>query len=280
VLHIATVHYESPRWIEIQTSHLRRHISVPYQTWTSLQYIDPSYSTYFDRVIQQRGSHGEKLNHLALEISHEAADSDLLMFLDGDAFPIADLTPLLTDGLTDVPLVAVRRAENANEPQPHPCFCLTTVGAWRELHGDWTRGYTWAEVGTNRASDVGANLLRALELSGTPWGELLRSNVRNPHPLFFAVYGDLIYHHGAGFRTKAIITRHDREGAHVKTLPLTPVPGLRSVMRRINQRRVRSWRQDTQRHNLGESDRMFERIASGDPDWLAELIEPPERSSA
>ena len=93
MLHIATVHYRSPRWIEIQTRHLREHISVPYKTWASLYEIDPSYGVHFDRVIDQAGRHPGKLNNLALEISQEAQASDLLMFLDGDAFPIADPMP-------------------------------------------------------------------------------------------------------------------------------------------------------------------------------------------
>ncbi len=86
MLHVATVHWASPRWIEIQTRHLREHISVPYRTWTSLQGIDPSYGAHFDHVIDQAGPHYGKLNNLAAEISHQAQDDDLLMFLDGDAF--------------------------------------------------------------------------------------------------------------------------------------------------------------------------------------------------
>jgi hypothetical protein len=143
MLHIATVHHASPRWIEIQTSYMRRHISVPYQTWTSLEGIDPSYGVHFDHVISQKGMHAAKLNGLAMEICNVASDDDLVMFFDGDAFPIADPVPLITDGLAQAPLVAVRRAENANEPQPHPCFCVTRVRTWRTLPGEWTAGYTW-----------------------------------------------------------------------------------------------------------------------------------------
>ena len=90
MLYVATVHYRSPDWIEIQARHLREHISVPFQTWTSLEGIDPAYAVHFDRVLEQRGSHAGKLNHMAREISHVAAEDDLIMFLDGDAFPIAD----------------------------------------------------------------------------------------------------------------------------------------------------------------------------------------------
>ena len=55
------------------------------------------------------------------------------MFLDGDAFTIADPMPLIAESLARAPLLAVRRDENVEEPQPHPCFCVTTVGTWRSL---------------------------------------------------------------------------------------------------------------------------------------------------
>jgi hypothetical protein len=131
MLYVATVHFKSPRWIEIQADYLRRNLSIPYQTWSSIEGIDPSYSRFFNNVLEQRGQHPGKLNHLALEICHVAEDDDLIMFLDGDAFPIADPMPVIEEGLAKAPLVAVRRAENVNEPQPHPSFCVTTVGTWR-----------------------------------------------------------------------------------------------------------------------------------------------------
>ncbi len=182
MLYIVTVHYRSPRWIEIQHDYLRRHIQVPFQVWTSLEGIDPSYGRYFDRVLEQQGLHAAKLNHLAMEVTHVAADDDLLMFLDGDAFTIADPMPLIEEDLAQAPLLAVRRAENVDEPQPHPCFCVTTVGTWRSLPGDWTAGPTWTGAHGRPTSDVGANLLRKLELSHTPWVQVLRSNRPQPRP--------------------------------------------------------------------------------------------------
>jgi hypothetical protein len=270
VLYIATVHYKSPRWIEIQARHLREHISVPFQTWTSLEGIDPAYSAHFDRVIEQKGSHAEKLNHLALEISHEAADEDMLMFLDGDAFPIADPMPLILAGLAEAPLVAVRRAENVNEPQPHPCFCITTVGTWRRLPGDWSRGPVWAEVRGQPVSDVGANLLRTLELTKTPWIEVLRSHGAEQDSLLFAVYGDTIYHHGGGFRAGSVLTRRDREDAP-RRLPASPIPGVSRAVRFINRWRKRSWRNAIQQRNQRQSEIVYEKIARGGSDWLEEL---------
>jgi len=266
VLYVATVHYGSPRWIEIQTSHLRDHIKAPLQIWSSLEHIDPSHGVHFDRILQQRGSHAGKLNHLAMEISYEAADDDLLMFLDGDAFPIADPMPLIEESLAKAPLLAVRRAENVDEPQPHPCFCVTTVGTWRALRGDWTAGPTWTGAQGHPTTDVGGNLLRRLELTNTPWVQVLRSNRRNLDPLYFAIYGDVIYHHGAGFRTGEL-SPVDRARSPKPLLGGTP---LQPFVRPLNGVRWRLWERRVSRHHLALSNSLYERIRSGE-EWLSEL---------
>jgi hypothetical protein len=270
VLYIATVHYGSPRWIEIQARHLRQHISIPYRTWGSLELIDQSYAVHFDRVLDQAGRHSDKLNHLALEISHEASDDDMLMFLDGDAFPIADPMPLITQGLAIAPLIAVRRAENANDQQPHPCFCVTTVGAWRSLPGDWSAGYTWLDEKGRRVSDVGANLLRQLELTRTPWVQVLRSNQSDLDPIFFGVYGDVIYHHGAGFRTSEFSRAHHTRGPRMLPVPSAPI--LNALVRRINALRQRIWVRSTRTQHATQSQRIVEEIERGGSDWLTHLM--------
>jgi hypothetical protein len=270
MLYIATVHYKSPRWIEIQARYLRRYISVPYQTWSSLEHIDPSYAVHFDRVLDQRGSHAGKLNHMAMEIAQVASEDDLLMFIDGDAFPIADPIPMITDGLARTPLVAVRRAENVNEPQPHPCFCVTTVGTWRRLPGDWTAGPTWPGARGKPTTDVGANLLRRLELTGTPWTQVLRSNQKNLDHLYFAIYGGVIYHHGAGFR-EGELSPADRDLAPSPP-PFSGVPMLGAAMRIVNRRRWRAWERRLRKVHLRKSQRIYEQIRDDGSDWLGELV--------
>jgi hypothetical protein len=269
MLYIATVHYRSPRWIEIQARHLRRHIPIPYQTWSSLEHIDSSFGRYFDRVLDQRGSHAGKLNHMAMEIAQVAADEDLLMFLDGDAFPIADPMPLIEEGLARSELLAVRRAENVDEPQPHPSFCVTTVGTWGRLPGDWTAGPTWPGARGKPTTDVGANLLRRLELTGTPWTQVLRSNSNDLDPLYFAVYGGVIYHHGAGFRGGEL-SPADRDRAPAP-LRVTRVPLLGSLARVVNGLRWRAWERRLRREHVRASERVYEGIRAEDPDWLATI---------
>ncbi len=272
MLYIATVHYESPRWIEIQTRYLRRYISVAYQTWASIEGIDPSYSASFDRVLEQRGQHAGKLNHLAREICHVASDDDLIMFLDGDAFPIADPMPVIAESLEKAPLVAVRRAENANDPQPHPSFCVTTVGTWRKLPGDWSVGPVWPAVNGKLVTDVGANLLRALELSGTPWVQLLRTNGSALHPMFFGIYGNVVYHHGAGFRNNAL-TRADRQQLKAQAAERNArhLAG-RLLSAGMERMRGGSWSRTAERNNE-QSRRIFEAIQSEDSSWLAQVTD-------
>jgi hypothetical protein len=277
MLYVATVHYESPRWIEIQTSYLRRYLSVPYETWTSLEGIDPSYSSFFDRVLEQRGPHAGKLNHLALEICHVAKDDDLIMFLDGDAFPIADPMPVVTEALEETPLVAVRRAENINDPQPHPCFCVTTVGTWRSLPGDWSLGPVWPAVKGRLVSDVGANLLRALELSETPWVKLLRTNGSKLHPVFFAVYGDIVYHHGAGFRGNAMSRVDLKQLKSDLAKRKKQHPARRWLRAGVGRARSsfggasgNQWK-ETMDNNNEQSRLIFEAILAGESDWLARV---------
>jgi hypothetical protein len=270
VLYVATVHYASPDWIDIQTRHLREQIGVPLEIWTSLEGIDDSYGDRFDRVIDQFGRHSDKLNHLAIEIAHEAAPDDLLMFLDGDAFPIADPMPLISDGLARAPLLAVRRAENLGDRQPHPCFCVTTVGTWRGLSGDWSAGYRWQNSEGRQVTDVGGNLLRQLELSDTPWVEVLRSNRKDLDPVFFGVYGDVVYHHGAGFRAQEFTRAHSAQKPRPSGSTTTPLLG---AMRRAMQRRRRqAWAEEVRTRQLEHSERIYREILAGETAWLGELM--------
>ncbi len=245
------------------------HISIPYETWTSLQGIDASWASHFDHVIDQAGNHAGKLNNLAAEISHQADDDDLIMFLDGDAFPIADPMPLIRESLSRVPLVAVRRAENLDDRQPHPSFCVTAAKTWRELPGDWSTGHRWEGPEGRHPTDVGANLLRVLELTRTPWQDVLRTNPEHLDPLLCAIYGGVIYHHGAGFRKGGASKAHYYSAP--KPLSVPDVWLVRALTRPIDSARLAAWRIKERRPQIAESTRIYAKIQRGDPDWVAEI---------
>jgi len=201
-LYVATVHWHSEQWIEQQLAALAQFAPGPVKVYAFLDGIGQHRDQDFHCVYRDDSlGHAEKLNLLAREIAAEAEPEDGLLFLDGDAFPIAPLEALL-QCLTDKPLAAVQRFENNGDQQPHPCFCLTTVGFWVSISGDWRPGGYWIDASGRRITDVGGSLLQLLNDRNIAWLPLLRSNRKELHPLWFAVYGDVAYHHGAGFRDK------------------------------------------------------------------------------
>jgi hypothetical protein len=275
VLYVVTVHYQSSKWIDIQVRQLRRTITVPFRTYAVLNEIDPAFADRFDTVISAKGPHEGKLNLMAAEIMAVGDPDDILLFLDGDAFPIADPMPTIERGLADTALVAVRRDENWGDRQPHPSFCAIRLSEWERLHGDWSRGSVWLNDSGHRVTDVGGNLLAALERSLSPWTPLLRTNVWNPHPLWFGLYGDIVYHHGAGFRDPR--SRVDREASESTLGQGLPVVG--RVARSVNLRRKRRAVDRLVRQSVTLSDDWFARIRS-DPEFYRTLMVPGGRVEA
>jgi hypothetical protein len=201
VIHFATVHYLSPTWIDIQLREIARHTPEEYRVWACLNGIDASYAARFHAAIDLEGKHGEKLNALAEMILDDAQPGDLIVFIDGDAFPLDGWTERVREMLTTCPLVAVRRDENLGDIQPHPCFAVSTVDFWRTFRGDWAwGGKPWTNAVGIERQDAGGRILAKREDEQVPWRPLLRSNRTNLHPVLFGVYDDIVYHHGAGFR--------------------------------------------------------------------------------
>jgi hypothetical protein len=200
VIRVVTVHWQSSRWIEPQLGYLERNMGAPYKVFAALNGIsDPTLFKRFFFAEDMEGTHGVKLNKLA-EVACEGAPSDdLIAFVDGDAFPVRRLSPWVQSAVADHELVAVRRDENLGDAQPHPSFCATTVGFWRELGGDW-RGQPWTNSEGREVVDAGGRLLHLLAEHEVDWLPLLRTNTHNPHPVWFGVYAHRIYHHGGGFQ--------------------------------------------------------------------------------
>jgi hypothetical protein len=211
MIHIATVHWKDERWVDIQLQYLHRHVTEPFRVYAWLNEVSHDHRGKYHYVnTEPVADHAIKLNLLADMIYFDSdRDGDLLVFLDGDAFPIGDAIGLVRERLASYPLVAVQRRENNGDVQPHPCFCATTVGFWKEIGGDWKSGHTWLDLQGNPTTDVGGNLLCQLERHGVKWCPILRSNRVDLHPLWFGVYEGIVYHHGAAFRDP--ISRHDLE---------------------------------------------------------------------
>ncbi len=255
MIHVLTVHWQSDQWIDIQLEALRRHMGRPYRVYAFLNGIDITLQRekFFYCSDEDIKSHAVKLNLLA-DMACMAAEGpdDWLVFLDGDAFPIGDVHSYVEPRLAKFPLIAVRRDEHQGDVQPHPCFCLTTVGFWKRIRGDWKAGFQWKTVSGSMVTDVGGNLLGQLQQAGVDWYPITRSNQYNLHPLMFGIYGDVIYHHGAGFRIP--ITRMDR-GHLLKRI---------KMHRKINYLFNRKNLERTKKANIELSERIFAEICSNE----------------
>jgi hypothetical protein len=269
MFHVLTVHWQDDRWIEPQLRYLERNVD-DFRVYAALNGIDMRWADRFHFAEDLPGHHPDKLNALAEIARTEAKANDYFLFLDGDAFPIAPVTQAV---LGATPLAAVRRDENLGQTQPHPCFCVTTVGFWFEIEGDWRAGHTWTASNGVELTDVGGNLLGILSARNIEWRPLLRSNRINLDPLWFGIYADVVYHHGAGFRTPVsyLQTQPGAETrraavAAARTPAWIPVVGRaeRSLRYRLARRRAERTIDEQARDAQDLSDEVFSWIESDD----------------
>ena len=115
-----------------------------------------------------------------------------------------------------------------------------------------------------------ATFSELFERNNFAWTPLLRTNKRNDHPLWFAVYGDIIYHHGAGFRRP--FSRVD-EQAHPKGVRGGRIPLWHDIAVRLTARRRRIWTEEVMRYNEELSEQWFKRLQN-DPDFYLQLTQP------
>ncbi|MGD9977070.1 MAG: hypothetical protein AB7S54_03950 [Bacteroidales bacterium] len=228
MIHIATVHWETDKWIDVQLNYLNNSINQPFRIYAFLSGDAARHrSKYSYSCTEPIKEHAIKLNLLAETIEALAeSDSDPLIFIDGDAFPVGKLDTFIAETLQEYPLAAIQRPENVGDIQPHPSFCLTTVGFWKKIKGDWTEGFEWITQPGVPRTDVGGNLLKILNDNHICWKPLLRTGQLTGHPVMCGIYENLIYHHGAGFRSP--LSRYDR------LKPLETVVGSKIVGRMLD----------------------------------------------
>jgi hypothetical protein len=203
MINVVTVHWKSAKWIPIQLAYLERNVNAPYRVFASLNGIDdPQFRKQFYYVDEvEIDSHPEKLNLLSQAVIERSKPEDVILFLDGDAFPVQPLQPWLDEMIERHSLVAIQRRENCQDLRAHPSFCATTVGFWKELGCDWMPE-DWITPTGDLFNDAGGRLARILESQNVDWLPMLRTNTNDLHPLWYAVYGHKVYHHGAGFRDR------------------------------------------------------------------------------
>lgn len=237
MIHIATVHIIKEEWVDIQFDYIKRNFEIPHKIYSlmrsirikehrekyercvtygqvknKIEIIDRDKHTKAHPSIISKTSvdHCEKLNYLGKSIARIANGDDIIVFLDSDAFPIKPIGKFIEEALNDYDVVSIQRTE-IGDNFPHPSFCTMKIKTWRRLKEKWL---PWSHVPEER-NDTGANLI--IPFSKLKWKKLHRSNIRNEHGLFYGVYNDLIYHHGAGSRKRISQFEHEK-GYNVEQL--------------------------------------------------------------
>jgi hypothetical protein len=179
-----------------------------------------------------RGSreHGYYLDALVASALDDGATH--VCTLDVDSFPIrsdwveriVDLAPP-TSGV-----VGVLRRENGDIALPHPsCTFLRRDFVERfapsfSPDSDGTPDFRRFLHSTRQPGDTGIRIGYTLWSEHLPWGRLLRTNVRDPHPIIAGLYGDCVFHLGA--TASGTVFRRDlaTSTVHRATRPLERVP--------------------------------------------------------
>ena len=149
-----------------------------------------------------------KLIDYVLE-NFEVKKDDTILLLDSDAFPIAPMGDFLEKKLEEYPFVSAQEPmhEWDRDPLyliPHPMFMAFKA---KHIIEDNLTDYL-RNIIKDKNDNWWGGTINWLKERGYDYYPLTRSNKIDLHPLYYAIYDDLIYHHWAGSRN--MITRPDR----------------------------------------------------------------------
>jgi hypothetical protein len=210
-------------WIKLCLEQLERHTAGSYDilVWDNsalpeqleILEADPRVAVFSEHEKDVR--HGRALDRLLREVPEA---TEYVVTLDTDSFPIRDgwlenLTGRLDAGAW---IAGVWRDEMAPKIQPyvHPSCLAARRDTLLELDVNFAR-----EPPTHRV-DVGQNITNAVVAAGGSISRLRRSNARNMHFLMGGIYGDLVYHHGAGSRRAFFWTSFDENADEAARIAL------------------------------------------------------------
>lgn len=199
---VITVHHKTSKWLEIQLGYLRKFIPKPWALFIDLNFDHSNFNlkelsgsafVYIrkSKIIPKKKIH----HHTKLGCLESAASKhgeiDTYLFLDGDAFPFTSIVPILVK-LPKHKLIAVQRSRELGDTFPHPCFTLVEAPFWKRIKGTWKMGRKHVEAFNTRLDKT------------AKWLPLTQTGALTDNKLFFSVYGNVVYHHGAGFRVPIV----------------------------------------------------------------------------
>ena len=219
MIYFITIHWKIKSWIYTQLEYIHNYTPEPYRIYclsTGIDFRDYSDKFFFIQDTEVE-SHVCKINFLAKKICAVGNNDDLLIFIDGDAFPIAHYLPFIKKKIEKHKLIAIRRDENRGDNFPHPSFCATTIKFWKDIKGTWAYHKIKNSQGF-LVNDAGTKLLLILQKNNINWYPMLRTNEKNLHPVFYGIYEKIIYHHVAGYRKPFVRDDFRRIGLDKKNL--------------------------------------------------------------
>ncbi|MGZ4675012.1 MAG: hypothetical protein ACXVJ7_03120 [Acidimicrobiia bacterium] len=241
--------------LDLHLDRVARHTTVPYRILAATPHVTaraaavlaarPDVEVVPIPPFGERGSR-EHAHHLDALLARAVADTDAdhLGTLDLDSFPVRDAWHDLLLAPSPPPGIAgILRRENGDTVLPHPS-CLLLPRRFVEAHpvsfspdSDGTREFREFLRRTGQRADTGIRLARLLSDTGTPWHRVTRSNAVDLHPVIAGLYGDAVFHLGAGTRRRTVFRRDlAASRVHRWTAPIErlPVPGaLRAGKRRV-----------------------------------------------
>lgn len=193
---------------------------------------------------EERGSreHAYYLDTMAARALADGAD--YIVTLDQDSFPIVDRwIEVLTDSMPVASGVAgVLRVENGDVALPHPSCTLVRRDFFERYapsyspDSDFTPEFRTFLHTTGQAGDTGIRFAYILWAQDLAWGQVLRSNVVNEHYLIAGIYGDVVFHLGAGTRSTLFRADLKRSFAHRVSRPIELLRPRRRSMRQLKRR--------------------------------------------
>jgi hypothetical protein len=294
VLTVAVVRDDAERaLLELQLDRLRRHTVEPMtihmvarrvpsdvRAWLTdqpdVRLLDPPAPA--DTGSREHAAYLDALLHAA-----RATDASHFATFDLDSFPVADdwLGRVLRMLPAGAGVAAVVRHENGDVCLPHPSGTVLT----REFVDAYDVSFSPDTDGTpefrrflrdsGQRADTGIRLAQTLWAERLPWAQLRRTNAVNLHPVIAGIYGDCIFHLGAGSRVALFRRDLIASPVHRLTRPVERVPVGTGRLRSVKQRALAAVRRPAESRRIAANRAVADRATAmvlHDPDALVAYL--------
>ena len=268
--------------LQLHLERIARHTHTPYSLYAAVNRATPRAREMLastPNVIvcdiaesDQRGSreHAYYLDGLAVRALDGGASH--IVTLDVDSFPIDDgwVDVLATTAPSDSGVAGILRAENGDVALPHPSCTLIRRDFFERFtpsftpDSDLTPSFRRFLRSTGQSGDTGIRLAYTLWLEDLSWGKLRRTNVVDMHYLIGGIYGDVVFHLGAGARSTLFRKDLKRSVIHRLTMPIERSRPRTDMTIRMKRRLLALTRSRAERRAINRNEEVASRVRS----WL------------